>query len=152
MLQKMQGENKYAIYRKLFERLSDMTFPQCAEFVVLAWTDLSQIFDVEILLDMLGPFSNIIFKNLPKYEKGRFYTLILERFNDLFENIRNFTTSTFKAFSNFLTIILRNTEDTSDILTLEPFLHVISYFPVTSKVEVSSNIVQAFLDRDESKI
>lgn len=29
---------------------------------------------------------------------------------------------------------------------------MISYFPLTSKVEVSYNIVQAFLNRDEEKI
>lgn len=43
MLQKMHGENKYPIYKKLFERLSGMMFSQCAEFIVLAWTDLSKI-------------------------------------------------------------------------------------------------------------
>ena len=61
-----------------------MTFPQCAEFIVLAWTDISQIVNIEVLLDILGPFSVIIFKNLPRYEKSRFYSLILERFSDLF--------------------------------------------------------------------
>jgi hypothetical protein len=54
-----------------------MTFPQCAEFIVLAWTDISQIVNIEVLLDILGPFSVIIFKNLPRYEKSRFYSLIL---------------------------------------------------------------------------
>lgn len=60
--------------------------------------------------------------------------------------------SVFTSFSNFLTEILQKTEDVSDILTLEPFLHVITYFPVTSKTEVSSNIVEAFLRRDEETI
>ena len=104
---------------------------------------------MEILLDLLGPFSTIIFKNLQRNEKNRTYSLILERFNDLFENIRNFNPNVFKAFSNFLTVILQKTEDISDILTLEPFLHVITYFPLASKMEVSFNIVQAFLDRDD---
>jgi len=43
MLQKLQGDNKYAIYKKLFERLSGMTFVQSGEFIVTAWTDLSEI-------------------------------------------------------------------------------------------------------------
>jgi hypothetical protein len=67
MLQKLQGENKFQIYKKLFERLSGMTFNQSDEFIILSWTDLAEISDIEILLDMLGPFSNIIFKNLPRY-------------------------------------------------------------------------------------
>lgn len=152
MLQKLQGDNKYAIYKKLFERLSEMTFSQSGEFIIIAWTDLSQINNIEILLDLLGPLTNIIFRNLSRYDKGKFYTLILERFSDLFDNIRNMRTSVFTSFSNFLTEILQKTEDVSDILTLEPFLHVITYFPVTSKTEVSSNIVEAFLRRDEESI
>ena len=83
-----------------------MHFSQCAEFVVLAWTDISQINDIEILLDLLGPFSTIIFKNFPRYEKNRFYSQILERFSVLFENIKNFNPSIFNAFSSFLTSIL----------------------------------------------
>ena len=100
----------------------------------------------------MGPFSAIIFKNLPRYEKSRFYGLILERFSDLFENTTKFNSNIFSAFSNFLTIILQKAEDITDILTLEPFLHVITYFPTSSKMEVSFNIVQAFLERDEEKI
>lgn len=83
-----------------------MVFPQCAEFIVLAWTDLSKIEDVEILFDLLGSFSTIIFKNLPKYEKNRFYSLILEKFGDHFENIRNLNVTAFTAFGSFLTVIL----------------------------------------------
>ena len=77
MLQKLQGDNKYAIYKKLFERLSEMTFSQSGEFIIIAWTDLSQINNIEILLDLLGPLTNIIFRNLSRYDKGKFYTLIL---------------------------------------------------------------------------
>ncbi len=152
MLQKLQGEGKYPIYKKLFERLSDMVFPQSGQFIITAWTDISQINNIEGLLELLGPFTNIIFKNLPGYEKGKFYTLILERFSDLFDNIRNLRPSVFASFNNFLTEILQKTEEVADILTLQPFLHVINYFPSTSKTEVSSNIVQAFLNRDEKKI
>lgn len=95
-----------------------MTFSQSGEFIIIAWTDLSQINNVEILLDLLGPLTNIIFRNLSRYEKGKFYTLILERFSDLFDNIRNMRSSVFTSFSNFLTEILQKTEDVSDILTL----------------------------------
>ena len=107
MLQKMQGDSKFPIYKLLFDRLSGMNFSQCAEFIVLAWTDLSQVKDLEVLLDLLGPFSAIIFKNLPRYEKSRFYGLILERFSDLFENTTKFNANIFSAFSSFLTIILQ---------------------------------------------
>lgn len=46
MLQKLQGENKYQIYKKLFERLSGMTFNQSGEFIILSWTDLAEIGDI----------------------------------------------------------------------------------------------------------
>jgi hypothetical protein len=35
----------------------------------------------------------------------------------------------FESFQKFLTDILQKTEDIKDILTLEPFLQIISYFP-----------------------
>ena len=41
ILQKIYKEHKYQIYRILLDRLSDITFPQSGEFIVLVWTDLS---------------------------------------------------------------------------------------------------------------
>ncbi len=70
---------------------------------------MTEIKDIEVLLDLLGPFSTILFKNLPKYEKNKFYSLILEKFNDLFDNIRNLKPSMFASFKVFLTEILTKT-------------------------------------------
>ncbi len=47
----------------------------------------------------------------------------------------------------FLTEILEMTEDISDILTLEPFLQIITHFPIESKHELSTSITEAFLNR-----
>ncbi len=44
------------------------------------------------------------------------------------------------------------TEDISDILTLEPFLQIIAYFPLESKYELSTSIAEAFLNRGGGKI
>ena len=85
------------------------------------------------MLDVLGPFSNIIFKNLPRYEKNKFYSLILERFNLLFDSVKSLDKTIFNSFNSFLTGILQKTEDLTDILTLEPFLQIISYFPQQQK-------------------
>jgi hypothetical protein len=73
---------------------------------------------MQIMLTLLGPFSNIIFKNLPRYEKNKFYSLILESFNNLFDNFRNLDKRVFESFQKFLTDILQKTEDIKDILTL----------------------------------
>lgn len=67
ILQKIFSEQKYQIYKLLMERLSGYIFPQSGEFIILVWTDLSEIKNLEILLDLLGPFSEIIFRNLPRY-------------------------------------------------------------------------------------
>ena len=61
----------------MFERLRGIEFTQSSELIILSWTDLCEVKDVDILLDVLGPFSAIIFKNLPRYEKNKFYSLIL---------------------------------------------------------------------------
>jgi hypothetical protein len=70
------------------------------------------------LLDLLGPFSGIIFKNLPRYEKNKFYTLILEKFGFLFDNIRNLKPSIFSSLNRFMIEIFQKIEDVGDILTL----------------------------------
>jgi hypothetical protein len=67
ILQKIYSEQKYQIYKLLMERLSGYIFSQSGEFIILVWTDLSEIKNLEILLDLLGPFSEIIFRNLPRY-------------------------------------------------------------------------------------
>lgn len=41
MLQKLQGEGKFKIYRLLFNRLSGISFQQSGEFIMLSWTDLA---------------------------------------------------------------------------------------------------------------
>jgi len=74
--------------------------------------------NLEILLDVLGPFSEIIFKNLPRYEKNRFYSLILESFNNLFFNFRSVEKKIYQSFQKFLIGILEKTEDMKDILSL----------------------------------
>lgn len=57
ILQKIYSEQKYQIYKLLMERLSGYIFSQSGEFIILVWTDLSEIKNLEILLDLLGPFS-----------------------------------------------------------------------------------------------
>lgn len=148
ILQKILNEQKYQIYKILLERLSGVVFPQSGEFIVLVWTDISELRNLSIMLEVLGPFSEVIFRNLPRYEKNRFYSLILESFNNLFFNFRNIDKSIFDSFEKFLMGIIEKTEDMKDILSLEPFLQIISYFPVKNKRQISQSISQAFLARD----
>lgn len=133
ILQKIYSDHKYQIYKLLMERLSGYIFPQSGEFIILLWTDLSEIKNLEVLLDLLGPFSEIIFRNLPRYQKNRFYSLILQSFNNLFYNFRNTEKKTYDSFQTFLISILQKTQDIKDILSLEPFLQIISYFPTKNK-------------------
>jgi hypothetical protein len=43
MLQKIFSEQKYQIYRILLDRLSGVVFPQSGEFIILVWTDISEL-------------------------------------------------------------------------------------------------------------
>jgi hypothetical protein len=97
------------------------------------------------MLDLLEPLSEIIFCNLPRYEKNKIYSLILEKFNDLFYNFRRINKSIYGSFQRFLIGIVKKTENITDILTLEPFLQIISYFPTQNKKEISENISKTFL-------
>lgn len=149
ILQKIYSDQKYQIYKLLMERLSGYIFSQSGQFIILVWTDLSQIKNLQILLDLLGPFSQIIFRNLPRYEKNRFYSLILESFNNLFYNFRNTDKKTYDSFQKFLISIVEKTEDMKDVLTLQPFLQIISYFPTKNKRSISECISKTFLSRNQ---
>ena len=51
----------------MLERLRGMVFPQSSEFIILAWTDFEGLTDIEVMRGLLGPFSELIFRNLPRY-------------------------------------------------------------------------------------
>lgn len=57
-----------------------------------------------------------------------------------------------ERFETFLSSIIQRTENIKDIVTLEPFLQLISYFPQKSKQQISLNIVKTFVSRDIEKI
>ena len=102
ILQKIYNDTKFEMYRILLDRLSSVVFAQSGEFIIMVWTDLCEIRDLEILLGLLGPFSEIIFKNLSRYEKNKFYSLILETFNNLFFNFMATEKKIFDSFQKFL--------------------------------------------------
>jgi hypothetical protein len=47
---------------------------------------------------------------------------------------------------------MQNTENASEILTIEPFLQIISYFPKSTKVHICNKITAKFLEREETLI
>jgi len=49
-----------------------------------------------------------------------------------------------------LATLLQNTENSSEILTIEPFLQIISYFPRSVKVQICSKITGRFLEKEET--
>lgn len=120
--------------------------------IILAWTDICEVTDLAVLLDLLGPFSNLIFKNLPRYEKNKFYSLIFDSFNNAFDNLRCLSPAVVSSFQKFLTDMLAKTEDIRDVLTLEPFLQVVAYLPNNTRQELSMSISEAFLNRDDARI
>jgi hypothetical protein len=58
--------------------------------------------------------------------------------------------NTYESFQKFLIDILERTEDMKDILSLEPFLQIISYFPTKNKRDMSLTIATTFLERGET--
>lgn len=153
MLQKVYGEHKYPLYKMMLSRLTSVRFPQSKELIILAWTDLCEIAELRTFLDLLAPFVEIIFRNVEGPAKSQFFSLILEKFNALFSNFRNPKEQDFfNRFEDFLATLLQNTENTSEILTIEPFLQIVSYFPRSVKVQICNKITAKFLEREEASL
>jgi len=106
MLQKIYKDHKVQIYKFILERLRGMVFAQSGEFIMLVWTDLSEIKELDILLDLLGPFSEIIFKNMGRRDKNILFSMILDTFSQAFDNLRSIDKSIFGSFRNFIAGIL----------------------------------------------
>ncbi len=87
---------------------------------MLVWSDLSKVTNIEVLLEVLGPFSEIIFRNLPTYQKNKFYGLILDKFSLMFEGFtqRTMNKKIILSFETFLSEIIQRTENIKDIVTL----------------------------------
>lgn len=148
MLQKVYGEQKYPLYKMMLSRLTNIRFPQSKELIILSWTDIHEIAELRTFLDLLAPFVEIIFRNVEGPAKNQFFSLILEKFNALFSEFRNPKEQDFfSRFEEFLIALLQNTESANEILTIEPFLQIISYFPRKIKVQICSKVTARFLDR-----
>jgi hypothetical protein len=77
----------------------------------MIWNDVSGLNDIEVLLELLGPFSEIIFRNLQQYQKNKFYGLILDKFSTMFEGFssRNMNKKIVEKFEIFLSDIIQRT-------------------------------------------
>ena len=64
-----------------------------------------------MLLEVLGPFSEIIFRNLQAYQKNKFYGLILDKFSVMFESFtqRTINKKIVEKFETFLSSIIQRT-------------------------------------------
>ena len=86
LIQKLSEDQKYEVYKSLLTQIRQSVFNQSGEFIILVWSDISKLTDIEVLLEVLGPFSEIIFRNLPPYQKNKFYGFILDKFSLMFES------------------------------------------------------------------
>lgn len=50
LIQKTTEAQKYELYRWLLIQIRAMVFNQSGEFIILVWTDINQLKDIEVLL------------------------------------------------------------------------------------------------------
>lgn len=55
----------------------------------------------------------------------------------------------YKKLENFLIKIFTNCDDASEIISLEPFLNFIQYFPEKLKKQTCKNILSIFIDHNQ---
>ncbi len=86
----------------------------------------------------------MISKIFKGYQKGQIFEKIIDKFNDLFGSIDNANASNEEIFiklEDFIKDLLIKSDNISEILTLEPFLQFIGFFPTNKRAMVSRNIL-----------
>jgi len=53
---------------------------------------------------------------------------------------------------NFISNILESADNVKDILTMEPFLQFIQYFPTNLRANVSQSVLKIFLEKNKNEI
>lgn len=82
---------------------------------------------MDIFLNILASFIDLINKCFKGFEKTRFFANILEKFNGLFTQVDQAAAPSameeiFKKLEAFIKTMLTNCDDIREILTIEPFL------------------------------
>lgn len=103
---------------------------------------------------MVANLIDLIYKSFKGYQKNQFFHQMLDKFNDFFitlDNSGNKNMDVFQKLEDFLQKILLNCDDISEILSLEPFLQFIQYFPDSIKPQVCTSILNIFVEKDTSE-
>ena len=117
------------------------------------WKDISQSTVFSDFLNMVANLIDLIYKSFKGYQKNQFFHQMLDKFNEFFltlDSTGNKNVDIFYKLEDFLKKILLNCDDISEILSLEPFLQFIQYFPPNLKPSVCRNILNIFAEKDSS--
>lgn len=118
------------------------------------WKDISQSTVFSDFLNMVANLIDLIYKSFKGYHKNQFFHQMLDKFNEFFltlDSTGSKNVDIFYKLEDFLKKILLNCDDISEILSLEPFLQFIQYFPANLKPSVCKNILNIFVEKETSE-
>ncbi|KAL4504159.1 hypothetical protein ABPG72_020997 [Tetrahymena utriculariae] len=122
------------------------------EICNLVWIDLKQVNKIDVFLTILVSFIELINKCFKGYQKTKIFQSIIEKFNDLFQQVdtsNDKNNQTLLKLEQFIKSILTTCDDIREILTIEPFLQFISFFPPQLKYNVSKDVLGMFMEREK---
>lgn len=118
----------------------------------MVWEDLKQVTKLDVFLNILVSFIELLNKCFHGFLKTKIFQGILEKFNELFigvEGSTNKNSEIFVKLEQFIRSILTTCDDIREILTIEPFLQFISFFPPQLKSDVSKEVLGLFMEREK---
>lgn len=150
--------SKILIYSDYMQCLmkGNMDLNQKRETIKMIFEDFETINSFPVFMDLVGPFMELVIGLFDGYEKKEIFSRIIERFNRFFTNEKILeimvNASDQKAMltklTEFLYKALRNILNLNEIVTLEPFLNLIQYFPSDLKSGVPKQILRILAEKN----
>eukprot|EP00828_Plagiopyla_frontata_P009321 TRINITY_DN1479_c0_g1_i13.p1 TRINITY_DN1479_c0_g1~~TRINITY_DN1479_c0_g1_i13.p1 ORF type:complete len:644 (-),score=111.04 TRINITY_DN1479_c0_g1_i13:135-2066(-) len=147
-----QLETKYKIYSVFLPKLSK--FPpekrNCEELTKIIWDDISKIQKFSSFLDISAQLIELVYRSFPRFIRHEMFIKMLTKFNEFFNQIASSTSEKneiWERLEDFIKKILGGCDDISEIVSLEPFLNFMQYFPEKMKQQVSRNVLSLFITK-----
>ena len=151
MIQRVPKNERFGLYSVFLRKLSASQFDNGKELVQELWSYFEDIEDLNVFLEILAPFVEVVFTNLRGASKTLYLSRIFDKFNVLLTSNLSQDKQVYEKFEGFLSTLLQNTS-LAEILTLEPFLQMIAYFPKATKQKISKAVTTIFVGREESTL
>ncbi|KRX02875.1 hypothetical protein PPERSA_04078 [Pseudocohnilembus persalinus] len=150
---------KYGIFLpKISQTVTNKTALQ--QICQLVWLDLVQVQDLNLFLDILSSLLELVQKAFTGFQKTKFFSDVLDRFNELFQQQKQKTIDDVQSntvrknmlekLESFLIDIFESSEDVNEVISIDPLQQFVSYFPEDIRTRVCTKILQIYIKKLQS--